>query len=110
MAPLALARLTGISFPLALPMDEHVDVLSFDQDTLDRELQLNLVKRIEVAVNLPLHLIQISRGQEQRLDPAAVAIYVGLSQRFDGLVDAEDAVMILFVLNSFSRATDGQCQ
>lgn len=62
MTTLARARLTGIPFPLALPMDKHIDVVALDQNTLDREFQLNILKGLEVPMDVPLDLIQIAGG------------------------------------------------
>ena len=58
MPSLARAHIAGIPFPLALPMDKHIDVVAFNQNAFDGKLQLNIAKGIEIAVDVPLHLIE----------------------------------------------------
>jgi hypothetical protein len=50
------------------------------------------------AVNIPLHLIQISRREEQRLQRTAVPFYVGFTEQLHGLIDADNPIVIVLVL------------
>lgn len=108
MAPLTCARLGCIPFPLPLPVDEDINILAFDQDTLDRKLQLDVLKHVEIAVNVSLNLVEVPGGQEEGFHPAAVPLHVGFPKRFDRLVDAEDSVVVVFILKGFPATPRAQ--
>ena len=105
MPALARTHFGWIPFPLPLPMDEHIDIVAFNQNALDRKLQLNLAKGVEVAVDIPLYLIQTPGRQQQRLQRTAVLLYVGLTEGFHRLVDPENSVVVVFVLKGFPCTT-----
>lgn len=110
MPTLARAHLARIAFPLALPMDKDVDVVAFDENPFDRKFQLNLLEGVEITMDFPLELIQIARGQKQRFQRIPISFDVGLPERLDRLINPKNTVVVVFVLEGFSRTAHGQDQ
>ena len=81
MTTLTRAHLAGGPFPLALPMDKDIDVVALDQNALDGKLQLDGLKGVEVALDLPLDLIQIAGWQQQSFQRIPVPFDVGFSEQ-----------------------------
>ena len=50
LASLTETRIVRIFFPQPLPMHEHIDVVPFDHDALDRKIQRDGTKCLEVAL------------------------------------------------------------
>jgi hypothetical protein len=91
-------------------MDEHVRRIPVDQDAFNGEFQSDIVKDIEISLHVALKRIKAAGREEQVLERAPVMLYVGSTQRFDGGVDTDYAVMILLVLNRLGRAPEHQNQ
>ena len=80
VASLARADIAGIPFPLALPMDKHIDVVAFNQNALDGKLQLEYRERCQNrCMDIPLHLVQAPDGNSNA-SRRSVPLHVGFPE------------------------------
>jgi len=74
MASLTETRIVRIFFPQPLPMHEHIDVVPFDHNAFDREVQRDGTKRLEIALSLFPQPVKWSTGimSEARSDESSL--------------------------------------
>ena len=55
MASVPHAGLSGNALPLALPMDEYIDLLSINDDAVNSKIECNFLKLFKIPFDLQLH-------------------------------------------------------
>ena len=106
MASLTEARILRIFFPQPLPMHEYINIVPFDHDALDCEVQRNAAKRFEIALGLVPQPVKLfnrhhERGQIRRIFP-----HIGLAKRFHRPINTEVPFVIFRILNRLPTAAD----
>jgi hypothetical protein len=91
-------------------MDKDVNRLAVDQHALDRKVQTDVLKRLEILVGVSLHCFEGIGGQNNLLECGTIVIDVRFSERLHGAIDSENAVMILGILDRFPTAPEANKQ
>jgi len=60
-------------------MDEDVDIVFFDHDPFDLELEGNGGKGFEVQIDLPSQFVQLILRQQHGLEPGPILSFIGAS-------------------------------
>lgn len=77
MASLPDTHVIDISFPCPLPMDEDVDIVFFDRDPFDLELEEDGGKGFEVHVGLPSKFVQLIQRQQHGTERGPILSLIG---------------------------------
>jgi hypothetical protein len=94
MPSLPDTHVIGISFPRPLPMDEDIDILFFDHDPFNRELEGDGGKGFEVHIDLPSQFVQLINRQQHRMEPGSILSLIGAPQGFQRLIDTEESLVL----------------
>jgi hypothetical protein len=105
MAPLPEARIVRILFPQTLPMYEHIDIVPFDHNTLDRKIQRNGAKRLEIVLGLFPQPINLVTRYHERDQIRRIFLHIGLAERFYCPINTEVPLVIVGILNLFAATT-----
>ena len=84
-------------------MDEDVDIVLFDRDPFDLELEGDGGKGFEVRVDLPPQFVQLIQRQQQGVEPGPILSLIGTPQGFHRLIDTEESLMLCGVSDSLRR-------
>jgi len=103
MAPLPDTHVIGISFPCPLPMDEDVDIVFFDHDPFNLELEGDGGKGFEIHVDLPLQFVQLTLRQQHGMELGPILSFIGAPQGFQRLVDPEESLMLCRISDGLRR-------
>jgi hypothetical protein len=104
VTPLPDTRVIGISFPRSLPMDEDIDIVFFDHNSFDLELEGDGGEGFEVHVDLPLQFVQLILRQQHGMEPGPILSLIGTPQGRQRLVDTEESLVFCRVSDGLRRA------
>lgn len=105
MAPLPDTHVIGISFPRPLPIDEDVDIVFFDHDPFNLELERDGGKGFEIHVDLPLQFVQLLLRQQHGMERGPILSLISAPQGFQRLVDTEESLVLCWVSNGLRRTS-----
>lgn len=103
MASLPDTHVIAISFPCPLPMDEDVDIVFFDRDPFDLELEGDGGKGFEVHVGLPSKFVQLILRQQHGTERGPILSLIGAPQGFQRLIDTEESLVLCWVSDGLRR-------
>lgn len=92
-----------ISFPRPLPMDEDVDIVFFDYDPFNLELEGDGGKDFEVRVDLPFQFVQLVQRQQHGMKPGPILSLIRAPQRFQCLIDAKESLVLGRIADGLRR-------
>lgn len=95
MAAFADASIAGSAFPFPLPVDEHVDGIAFDHNTIDGEIQRDLLETFEVLGHFHLQTLELIERQHDALNVGQIFLDVRSAKAFDRGIDPLKSGMIL---------------
>ena len=84
-------------------MDEDVDVVLFNRDPFDLELEGDGGKGFEIYVSLLSQFVQLSQRQQHGLESGPILSLIGAPQRFHRLIDTEESLMLCWVSDGLRR-------
>ena len=87
-------------------MHEHIDIVPFDHNALDREVQRDVAKGIEIALGLFPQPVKLLDRHHERSQFRRIFLHIGLAKRFHRPVDTEIPFVIFRVLNHLAAAAD----
>jgi hypothetical protein len=90
MASLTDRGIVALPMPLSLPMEINGHVRSFDQHSIDPEVQLYAIVDRKVPFDLEFKPAQTVERHEQGLEIRGIFVDVGLAQALDSRIDTSD--------------------
>ncbi len=103
VASLPDTHIIDISFPCPLPMDEDIDVVFFDHDPFDLELEGDGGKSFEVQFGLLFQFVQLIQRQQYGMEPGPILSLIGAPQGFQRLIDTEESLVLCRVSDGLRR-------
>ena len=94
VTPLPDTHIIDIFLPRPLPMDEDVDIVFFDHNPFDLELEVNGGKGLEIHVDLPLQFVQLTLRQQHGMEPGPILSFIGAPQGFQRVVYPEESLVL----------------
>lgn len=106
MASLTEARIVRIFFPQPLPMHEDIDIVPFDHNAFDREVQRDGTKSLEIALGSFSQPVKLVNRHHERGQIRRIFLQIGLAKRFHCPIDTEIPFVIFGILNRLATAAD----
>ena len=108
VASLSDAHIIDISPPRSLPMDKDVDIVFFDHDPLNLELEGDGGKCFEVHVDLPSQVFQLIHGQQHGMELGPILSLISTPQGLQRLIDTEESLVLCGVSDGLRRTPGDQ--
>ena len=87
-------------------MHEHIDIVPFDHNALDREVQRDGTKCLEIALGLFPQPVKLVNRHHERGQIRRIFLHIRLAKRFHRLIDTEVPFVIFGILNRLATAAD----
>ena len=101
MPPLSHHSVTRALPPLPLPVNEGVDAITLDHDSINGEVQGDLLKGLKIPPDLLLEMVtQLTREQEG-IEPGEVLSGVGFPESLDRVIDTLVSGVVFRILRGF---------
>jgi hypothetical protein len=92
-------------------MDENVEIVLFDRDPFNLELEGDGGKGGEVHVDLLSQFVQLIHRQQQGMEPGLILSLISTPQGFHRLIETEEPLVLSRVPDGFGRTSpDGHSQ
>ena len=106
LTSLTEARIVRIFFPQPLPMQEHIDIVPFDHNALDGEVQRDGTKCLEIALGFFPQPVKLVNRHHELGQIRRIFLHIRLVIRFHRPIDTEIPFVIVGILNRLSAAAD----